>query len=195
MSDKAREDDVSTVLQPSSQPSQGAQNLESRARSIALILTPIAVALVGPLFAFSEAIVESKSARDLKALELAVGILQSDPKSDSDVSNSHDEEQLRRWAAKELGFDDDIAEILTTTQLVEVPSSAAAALCQCYNGAFSLAGSDRTSESTAYRTGREQCIALLGIEGGNAWEAGWKARLSGDPTKASCRSYRERRNL
>ncbi|MEL7490572.1 MAG: hypothetical protein AAGJ73_07615 [Pseudomonadota bacterium] len=65
-------------------------------------------------------------------------------------------------------------------------------VCQCYNDAFKLAGSDVGVMSAQYRTGFEQCRAVLGVEGGDAWTAGWNARLSSKPYEASCRSYRRR---
>jgi len=65
-------------------------------------------------------------------------------------------------------------------------------VCQCYNDAFKLAGSDVGVMSSQYRTGFEQCRAILGVEGGDAWTAGWNARLSAKPYEASCRSYRRR---
>jgi len=62
--------------------------------------------------------------------------------------------------------------------------------CQCYNEAFKLAGSEVGVMSSQYRTGFEQCRAILGAHGGNAWTAGWNARLSSRPYEASCRSYK-----
>ena len=65
-------------------------------------------------------------------------------------------------------------------------------VCQCYNEAFKLAGSDVGVMSAQYRTGFEQCRAIHNVEGGDAWTAGWNARLSSKPYEASCRSYRKR---
>lgn len=66
------------------------------------------------------------------------------------------------------------------------------AVCQCYNEAFRLAGSNVAVTSSQYRTGFEQCRALLGVAGSDAWTAGWNARLSSRPYEASCRSYTRR---
>ena len=65
-------------------------------------------------------------------------------------------------------------------------------VCECYNEAFKLAGSNVGVMSAEYRTGFEQCRALRGVEGGDAWTAGWNARLSSRPYEASCKSYRKR---
>ncbi|GAB4530299.1 MAG: hypothetical protein Kow00133_19040 [Amphiplicatus sp.] len=62
-------------------------------------------------------------------------------------------------------------------------------VCQCYDEAFKLAGKNVAVTSAQYRTGFEQCRALLGVEGGDAWTAGWNARLSAKPYQASCRSW------
>ena len=64
--------------------------------------------------------------------------------------------------------------------------------CQCYNEGFKLAGSNVGVMSSQYRTGFEQCRAQLGTKGGDAWTAGWNARLSGRPYEASCRAYKRR---
>ena len=65
-------------------------------------------------------------------------------------------------------------------------------VCECYNEAFKLAGSNVGVMSAQYRTGFEQCRAIRGVEGGDAWTAGWNARLSSKPYEASCRAYRKR---
>lgn len=62
-------------------------------------------------------------------------------------------------------------------------------VCQCYDEAFKLAGRNVAVTSAQYRTGFEQCRALLGVKGGDAWTAGWNARLSAKPYQASCRSW------
>ena len=64
-------------------------------------------------------------------------------------------------------------------------------ICQCYDEAFGLAGKV-TVISPEYRTGFEQCRARGGVDGGDAWTAGWNARLSAKPYEASCRSYKRR---
>lgn len=62
-------------------------------------------------------------------------------------------------------------------------------LCQCFDDGFKLAGSAVGVMSAQYRTGFEQCRARLGTKGGEAWTAGWNARLSSQPWQASCRAY------
>lgn len=65
-------------------------------------------------------------------------------------------------------------------------------VCECYDAAFSLAGGVDVL-SPEYRTGFQQCRARGGVDAGDAWTAGWNARLSGRPYEASCRSYKRRR--
>ncbi len=82
-----------------------------------------------------------------------------------------------------------------TSNVVALPASspsASSGVCQCFNEGFKLAGSDVGVMSSQYRTGFEQCRAVLGVEGGEAWTAGWNARLSAKPYEASCRSYLRR---
>jgi len=62
-------------------------------------------------------------------------------------------------------------------------------ICECYNDAFDLAGKVKVI-SPQYRTGFEQCRARGGVDGGDAWTAGWNARLSAKPYEASCRAYK-----
>ncbi len=64
-------------------------------------------------------------------------------------------------------------------------------ICECYNDAFQMAGKVKVL-SPQYRTGFEQCRARAGVDGGDAWTAGWNARLSAKPYEASCRSYKRR---
>lgn len=64
-------------------------------------------------------------------------------------------------------------------------------ICQCYDAAFDLAGKVKVI-SPEYRTGFEQCRARGGVDGGEAWTAGWNARLSAKPYEASCRAYKRR---
>lgn len=66
-------------------------------------------------------------------------------------------------------------------------------ICECYDDAFELAGKANVL-SPEYRTGFEQCRARAGVDGGDAWTAGWNARLSSRPYEASCRSYKRRRS-
>lgn len=64
-------------------------------------------------------------------------------------------------------------------------------ICQCYDEAFALAGKVKVI-SPEYRTGFEQCRARGGVDGGDAWTAGWNARLSARPYEASCRAYKRK---
>ena len=66
-------------------------------------------------------------------------------------------------------------------------------ICECYNKAFELAGSKVSVTSPDYRTGFEQCRARGGVDGGEAWTAGWTSRLDTDkPYESSCRAYKRR---
>ena len=65
-------------------------------------------------------------------------------------------------------------------------------VCECYDAAFSLAGQVDVL-SPEYRTGFQQCRARGGVNAGDAWTAGWNARLSAAPYESSCRAYRRRR--
>ena len=67
--------------------------------------------------------------------------------------------------------------------------SAGGNVCQCYDQAFRLAGSGVEVTSAQYRTGFEQCRAVYGQDGSDAWTAGWNARLSSRPFEATCRNY------
>ena len=62
-------------------------------------------------------------------------------------------------------------------------------LCQCFNQARDLAGSSVGVLSSQYRTGFESCRAVAGVNGGEAWTAGWNAKLSSRPFQASCDSW------
>jgi hypothetical protein len=73
-----------------------------------------------------------------------------------------------------------------------INAAAADVECQCFNQAFDLAGKDVGVMSSQYRTGFEQCRAVAGVSGGDAWTAGWNARLSSKPFQASCRTYKRR---
>lgn len=64
-------------------------------------------------------------------------------------------------------------------------------ICECYDDAFQLAGKVKVV-SPEYRTGFEQCRARAGVSGGDAWTAGWNARLSARPYESSCRAYKRR---
>lgn len=65
-------------------------------------------------------------------------------------------------------------------------------ICECYDTAFGLAGKVDVL-SPEYRTGFQQCRARGGIDGADAWTAGWNARLSAKPYEASCRAYKRRK--
>jgi len=71
------------------------------------------------------------------------------------------------------------------------PASGQDLICQCYDEAFDLAGKVKVL-SPEYRTGFEQCRARGNVDGGDAWTAGWNARLSAKPYEASCRAYKRR---
>lgn len=72
---------------------------------------------------------------------------------------------------------------------VGTPATGEDVLCQCYDQAFDLAGDDVGVMSSEYRSGFQQCRAVAGEQGGNAWTAGWNARVSSKPFQAGCRSY------
>lgn len=65
-------------------------------------------------------------------------------------------------------------------------------ICACYNEGFELASKTDNVQSTTYRTGFSQCRALAGVEGGDAWTAGWEARRSGRQFEATCKAYKRR---
>ena len=81
----------------------------------------------------------------------------------------------------------------TTVSTIGPSTNSTDGICQCYDNAFKLAGSNVGVTSSQYRTGFEQCRAVWDVEGGDAWTAGWNARLSSRPYEASCRSYKKRR--
>ncbi|MEL7488147.1 MAG: hypothetical protein AAGJ87_13125 [Pseudomonadota bacterium] len=82
---------------------------------------------------------------------------------------------------------------ISSVSTIRTAETESEGVCSCYNEAFKLAGSDVSVTSAQYRTGFEQCRTLLGVEGGDAWTAGWNARLSAKPYESSCRAYRKRR--
>lgn len=65
-------------------------------------------------------------------------------------------------------------------------------LCQCFNQAYDLAGESVDVMSSQYRTGFESCRAVGGPKGGDAWTAGWNARLSSRSFQASCSAWLRR---
>lgn len=89
----------------------------------------------------------------------------------------------------------------TSPAVIASPSSAAASapdlleasdlICQCYDQGRELAGTGVGVMSSQYRSGFEQCRAVKGVKGGDAWTAGWNARLSAKPYEASCRRYKK----
>ena len=87
------------------------------------------------------------------------------------------------------------AKVTDPTATIAAPvltaSSGQDLICECYNDAFELAGKVKVV-SAQYRTGFEQCRARAGIDGGDAWTAGWHARNASKPYEASCRSYKRR---
>ena len=70
-----------------------------------------------------------------------------------------------------------------------VASAADDVLCQCYDQGFDLAGENVDVMSSQYRTGFESCRAVAGARGGDAWTAGWNARLSSKPFQSSCGAW------
>ena len=64
-------------------------------------------------------------------------------------------------------------------------------ICECYDKAFALANK-KDVLSSDYRTGFEQCRARGGVDGGDAWTAGWSARSSARPYESSCKAYKKR---
>lgn len=62
-------------------------------------------------------------------------------------------------------------------------------LCQCYRQGGALAGTGVSVLSSQYRTGFVQCRAVFGVDGGEAWTAGWNARSQGKLIGAGCRSW------
>ncbi len=85
---------------------------------------------------------------------------------------------------------------ITATVSSETPvltqESGQGLICECYDEAFALSGKVNVL-SPEYRTGFEQCRTRGGVNGGDAWTAGWNARLSAKPYESSCRSYQRRR--
>ncbi|MEM9168305.1 MAG: hypothetical protein AAGC56_01525 [Pseudomonadota bacterium] len=79
-----------------------------------------------------------------------------------------------------------------TTPFVQVNAAGADKVCGCYNRGFKLAGKNVGVQSSQYRTGFEQCRAMAGVAGGDAWTAGWNARIDNRHYEASCRAYRKR---
>jgi len=70
--------------------------------------------------------------------------------------------------------------------------AAAGDVCECYKKGFKLADQDDRVLSADYSTGFVLCRELHGENGGQAWTAGWNARMSARPFEASCRSYLKR---
>lgn len=79
-----------------------------------------------------------------------------------------------------------------TTGGPSVPAAGNDVLCQCFDQAFNLAGENVDVMSSQYRTGFESCRAVAGARGGDAWTAGWNARVSSKPFQASCSAWLRR---
>lgn len=90
------------------------------------------------------------------------------------------------------GFSTPPGPVVAAPQTGPVPASAEDVFCQCYDQAFALAGEDVGVMSSQYRTGFESCRAVGGAKGGEAWTAGWNARVSSAPFQASCRGWLRR---
>lgn len=73
-----------------------------------------------------------------------------------------------------------------------VPATGDDVLCQCFDQGFDLAGENVGVMSSQYRTGFESCRAVAGARGGEAWTAGWNARVSSKPFQASCGAWLRR---
>ncbi|OFX04718.1 MAG: hypothetical protein A3E78_16415 [Alphaproteobacteria bacterium RIFCSPHIGHO2_12_FULL_63_12] len=73
-----------------------------------------------------------------------------------------------------------------------IPATGNDVLCQCFDQAFALAGENVGVMSSQYRTGFESCRAVAGARGGDAWTAGWNARVSSKPFQASCGAWLRR---
>jgi hypothetical protein len=70
-------------------------------------------------------------------------------------------------------------------------------LCQCFEEGFRVAGTGVGVMSSDYRTGFEYCRSALssrglGTRGGDAWTAGWNARMSGEAYASSCKNWLRR---
>ncbi len=76
----------------------------------------------------------------------------------------------------------------TTGAGSSAPTSAEDVYCQCFDQAYDLARNGSTL-SSEYRAGFESCRAVAGVKGGDAWTAGWNARLSSKPFQANCRAF------
>lgn len=81
------------------------------------------------------------------------------------------------------------APAVTSGGVVSGGVAAGGDVCQCFDQGFRLAGSGVDVTSAQYRTGFEQCRAVFGQDGSDAWTAGWNARLSSRPFEATCRNY------
>jgi len=77
----------------------------------------------------------------------------------------------------------------SVTQTATVVSSD---VCGCYDEGLRLSGNGIGVQSSEYKTGFLMCRELFGVDGGDAWTAGWNARRSSKAYEASCRSYRRK---
>lgn len=70
-----------------------------------------------------------------------------------------------------------------------VVDAGADVLCRCFDEAYRLSGDNVDVMSSQYRTGFESCRAVAGARGGEAWTAGWNARVSAKSYQASCPAF------
>ena len=63
-------------------------------------------------------------------------------------------------------------------------------VCGCYKSAFNLAAKGGEVQSTDYSAGFLQCRRSFGVEGSDAWTAGWQDQQNHKSYTASCRKYR-----
>ena len=68
-------------------------------------------------------------------------------------------------------------------------------VCQCFDNGFALAGTGVDVTSAQYREGYEQCRAIAYPQAGDAWTAGWNARLSDGADQADCLFYWRKEKL
>jgi len=76
---------------------------------------------------------------------------------------------------------------------VQPANVSTADICECYAEGFELHGKGVDVLSSQYATGFKMCRYLMGVDGGDAWTAGWNARASARPYETSCRAYRRSR--
>ncbi|MCB2112308.1 MAG: hypothetical protein KDD85_02030 [Parvularculaceae bacterium] len=79
--------------------------------------------------------------------------------------------------------------VVAQTNGANIADAGRSVYCQCFDQARELAGSNVDVLSSQYRTGFESCRAVAGAKGGEAWTAGWNAKLSARPFQASCDAW------